>query len=165
VRTVFVGGPIQYAICDNGIFRNDLKEVIENILEDLNTNNYKVLSAHRYENYGEMDMANLQLEVCKRDFEWMNLCDIFIAVMLLGEDGKPLRTDGTCVELGWAAALGKKIIIIYAKNATYSHLIYGLYGVASVHYLEIQELRAQKYNISSVIGEITTELPPLSLAT
>lgn len=89
----------------------------------------RVLSAHRFERCGEMDIEEQEARVCRRDFAWMNEADVFSCVFPSGSGGHSVRTDGTCVELGWASALGKPIILITARDDKHSHLVKGLFSI------------------------------------
>lgn len=151
MTTIFVGGPIQYVFNNQGLFNAELRDLIELLLNSLEKAGYKILSAHRYEDYGNLDVSDMQVEVCSRDFNWMNECNCFIAVLPVDIEGKPIRTDGTCVELGWASSLGKKIIIIHSSKATYSHLVSGLSGIADVQFIDFEELQRAGIEISSII--------------
>jgi nucleoside 2-deoxyribosyltransferase len=93
---------------------------------------HKVLSAHLYENFGEMDVSGRVQEVCSRDFQWMRQCDLFVAVLPLDRDGNVICSSGTSVELGWASAMGKPIVLVCDPEAKYSHLVIGLDAVARV---------------------------------
>lgn len=139
LNVVFVGGPIQYAINGSGQFNGFLKGLVERALTVLDSNGYMTLSAHRHEGFGELDVSEQQNEVCLRDRKWMEKCDCFVAILPSAHDGTPIRTEGTAVELGWASALRKKIIIIHDPKAVYSHLIAGLESIADVTYLNTDE--------------------------
>lgn len=126
MHKVFVGGPIQYALNGNS-FSASVKAALEHVITEVERAGYEVLSAHRVEEYGKVDSTGLEHEICNRDFNWMKECDVFIAVLPALEDTHEIvRTDGTCVELGWASALGKNVFIVKSMNHTYSHLLEGL---------------------------------------
>ncbi len=134
---VFVGGPIQYAINEKGLFSQSLRSTLINVLERLETRGFRVLSAHRYERFGEVDMRGKFFEVCARDYAWMQECDAFVAVLPVDEHGVPVTTSGTSVELGWASAIGKPIVLVVEPSGAYSHLVAGLHAVTEVVRLDI----------------------------
>lgn len=134
---VFVGGPIQYAIDDSGQFSKDLRGTLSSLLSALDARGCRVLSAHREERFGDVDMSGKCFEVCARDYAWMRHCDLFVAVLPVDRDGIPVTTSGTCVELGWASAMGKPIVLIVKPNAPYSHLVAGLHAATDVVRLDI----------------------------
>lgn len=134
---VFVGGPIQHAIDSQGRFHIQVKTTISTIISDLRSNGYVILSAHEHENFGEMDVRGKSLEVCARDLEWMKECAVFVAVLPIDQNGEAICSMGTAVELGWASAMGKPIIIVCDPMLVYSHLINGLGAVARVVTVDI----------------------------
>ncbi len=152
-----MGGPIQYVFDKGHANEHSIKKLFERILSELSAEGYEILSAHRYENYGEMDVSNKEREVSARDFSWMVRCDLFIAVLLDDGEGRPIRTDGTCVELGWASALGKKIIIIHSEQARYSHLVAGLDAVANVRYVNIDDINHEKRFLIEIVSHFLGE--------
>ena len=55
LKTVFVGGAIHHAIGRTGEFAVKLEEVLRAVHEALETRGYRLLSAHQYERFGELD--------------------------------------------------------------------------------------------------------------
>lgn len=153
-RTVFVGGPIQYAFDRDGSFNAYLKSQILAALAAFETAGFETFSAHRTESFGEMDTASLQKEVCKRDYLWMQACDCFVAVLPAGPDGTPVRTEGTAVELGWASAFGKKIVILQTPGCAYSHLVAGLPAVADATYLDINAVSQNPNTLIQTVSSL-----------
>jgi nucleoside 2-deoxyribosyltransferase len=134
---VFVGGPIQHAIGPDKVFHAPTRSVIETSTAVLRDHGYRVLSAHEHENFGEMDVSGKFQWVCSRDFQWMLQCDVFVAVLPLDENGKAIYSAGTSVELGWASAMGKPIVLVCDPAPIYSHLVIGLDAVARVTKVDI----------------------------
>ena len=149
---VFVGGAIQYALGDEG-FNQGLKDLIERTIKNVEDDGYDILSAHRYENYGEMNVTDREKWVTQRDYNWMKECDYYVAVLPEGPDGKPIRTDGTHIELGWAAAMEKPIVIVRSPEPTmqYSFLVAGLDAVADVQYITTEQLDDPNFKISDLL--------------
>jgi nucleoside 2-deoxyribosyltransferase len=137
-KTVLVGGPIQYALNENGSFDKRLKSQIDFVLNTLANSNHRIFSAHKEEQFGKIDMIGKSALICKRDFNWMKQCDVFVCILPVMENGVPYRSDGTCIELGWASALGKKTIILKNMSDGYSHLITGLSALSDVTYLNME---------------------------
>ena len=135
--TVFVGGPIQYAVKSDGSFHAGTRGAIERVIASLADAGHEVLSAHVYENFGEMDVSGMFQQVCLRDHLWMRQCDVFVAVLPLDQDGNVIHSAGTSVELGWASALGKPIVLVCDTEPKYSHLVIGLDAVARVIKVDI----------------------------
>lgn len=136
---VFVGGPIQNAIGPDGVFYTEVRQLIESVLEVLKKANYRIISSHIYEDFGKMDVSGKYQEVCFRDYQWMRECDLFLAILPLDSEGKVISTSGTSVELGWASALGKPIILVRDPAPKYSHLVAGLDVVTQVTEVYINE--------------------------
>lgn len=134
---VFLGGPIQFAIDSTSRFCPRLRQLIQTLILDLESAGVRVLSAHRYERFGEVDMRGKYREVCLRDYKWMGECDVFAAVLPIGTDGVPLCSSGTAVELGWASAMCKPVVLVRDLVAEYSHLVTGLDAVTNVVSVDI----------------------------
>lgn len=135
---IFLGGPIQYAMGDDGIFDDHLKFQINAVLDILKKAGYQIFSAHEDEQFGKIDMGDKSELICQRDYNWMRQCDVFICILPVTKDGIPYRSDGTNIELGWGSALNKKIIILKNSTDGYSHLLTGLWGVSNVIYLDVE---------------------------
>ncbi|EDN71333.1 cytidine deoxyribosyltransferase [Beggiatoa sp. PS] len=140
IKKVFLGGPIQYALRNSSGFDQELKKLISSLLNELQIGGFKVFSAHQVEQFGKVDMSEQSVEVTLRDFHWMHDCDAYICVLPSDINNKPYRSDGTCIELGWASALQKTILIIYSPDVNYSHLINGLHSITKVHYLSVEQV-------------------------
>ena len=134
---VFVGGPIQHAINAEGVFHALTRSTIEAAIASLRSRGYRVISAHQHENFGERDVSGKFQDICSRDFQWMRQCDIFVAVLPLDGNGKVIHSAGTSVELGWASAMNKPIVLICDPSPIYSHLVIGLDAVARVAKIDI----------------------------
>ncbi|WP_430382090.1 hypothetical protein [Streptomyces sp. P10-4] len=137
---VFVGGPIQHAILSTG-FVGGLQSAITTAIGTVTEHGATVFSAHVVEKFGEQTAAFTPEQVSVRDFRWMKKCDVFVPVLPLLDDGTLRRTDGTHVELGWATALGRPIVMItkqpFAESA--SHLLKGLYRVGAVQVIDFDD--------------------------
>lgn len=137
---VFVGGPIQHAFDLDGVFHVQTRSAIELSIASLRDQGYRVLSAHEYESFGEMDVSGKFHEVCSRDFQWIRRCDVFVAVLPLDENGKVIYSAGTSVELGWASAMGKPIVLVCDPAPIYSHLVIGLDVVTRTSKVDINRV-------------------------
>jgi nucleoside 2-deoxyribosyltransferase len=136
---IFLGGPFQFALTKQG-FDGKLRSLIIRLLQELEDAGFQVLSAHRFESFGLMDVEGQSEKVAERDFQWMCQCDVFVALLPLDDDCKPVRSDGTCVELGWASALRKPIVVVRSTRHVYSHLITGLVAITSASTLDYEEV-------------------------
>ncbi|CUX68440.1 conserved hypothetical protein [Agrobacterium genomosp. 5 str. CFBP 6626] len=129
---IFVGGPIQHAIIGAGMVER-AESPIRKIHFMVQSFDLPFVSAHVAEAFGETTNSFTPDEVTHRDYNWMRQCNLFVAVLPSDEHGRLIRTDGTHIELGWAAALGKPIIILAHSDAhsQLSHLVKGLSTVAN----------------------------------
>jgi len=127
-KKVFIGGPFKAWIDPT---TSKLEEKYQRRLKELifffENRHYEVHNAHQREDWG----ANFwEPDQCtKLDYNEIASCDIFIAF-----PGVP-ASPGTHIELGWASALGKKIVLLMKKGEYYAHLVKGLYTVSDVEYL------------------------------
>ncbi|MFC5153152.1 hypothetical protein [Streptomyces amakusaensis] len=137
---VFVGGPIQHAILPGG-FEGDLRDAISTAIWHVEERGGTVFSAHVAEKFGVETASFTPDQVSVRDFRWMTKCDVFVPVLPVLSDDILLRTDGTHVELGWATALGRPIVMLtkqpFVESA--SHLLKGLHRVGSVQVIDIDD--------------------------
>jgi nucleoside 2-deoxyribosyltransferase len=137
---VFVGGPIQHAIQPNG-FVGSLQDAITTAIETVKDNGGNIFSAHVVEKFGDDTAAFTPEQVSVRDFRWMKKCDVFVPILPVLADQTLRRTDGTHVELGWATALGRPIVLVtkqpFVESA--SHLLKGLHRVGAVQTIDFDE--------------------------
>jgi nucleoside 2-deoxyribosyltransferase len=123
---VFVGGPIQFLRePDNA---DAVIITLQEVIAALRGGGFRVLSAHEAEDYGATTASFGPAEVTLRDYEWMLVCDVYVGIIPADEDGVPYRTDGTHVEIGWASALDKPMVLVLATELSqpYGHLVRGL---------------------------------------
>lgn len=144
LRSILVGGPIQHACSPCG-FDRALEKTIRDVITVLETAGHRVCSAHRVEEFGCRTHEWTPEEVTVRDHGWIEECDAFVAVLPRTSRDEVYRTDGTHVELGWASALRKPILLVADRPELppYSHLVRGLAALARV---EIQDFSAVASN-------------------
>ncbi len=109
--TVFVGGPFSTAmhVAENGIqFDSGVRDALEQVHQDILRCGLRLLSSHIADKYGT---EFTESEIVPRDNRWVAECDIYLALLPLGPDGRPYRSDGTFVEIGLALGLKKKVVI------------------------------------------------------
>ncbi|GGM63496.1 hypothetical protein GCM10012275_37620 [Longimycelium tulufanense] len=150
---VFVGGPIQHAIQRDG-FYSPLRDAIHDIIESVRAASGTVFSAHLAEKFGDDTALFTPEQVAERDLRWMRRCDVFVPVLPAHERGGLLRTDGTHVELGWASALGKPIVLVtpLPVTPTASHLLRGLPAVAQVGVFDITRVQHDRSTLLGLIS-------------
>ena len=127
-KRAFLGAPFAgYLDPVTGVVAGNKRVMIEQLIECLQTKDYEVRNAHVREDWGGRWMAP---EVCTPlDYEEIATADLFVA--LLGSPG----SGGVHVELGWATALGTRVVMLLEEEGRYSSLIYGLGEVGNVRYV------------------------------
>ncbi|WP_070096726.1 nucleoside 2-deoxyribosyltransferase [Pseudomonas sp. NBRC 111139] len=157
---VFIGGPIKFAIRQEG-FNQELRQTIELAVEAVRDLNGQVLSAHLAEKFGVDTPAFTPEMVSRRDFAWMQECDVFMPILPVLANGELLRTDGTHIELGWASALRRPVLLVtempIVDNA--SHLLKGLEHVGTVARLDVRDFRANPWQIGEIFQELLARQP------
>ena len=128
VPTVFVGGPFTGVIDpETKMVRPQHRERYLRLLSFFEEHGWATLSAHRAEGWGT---AILPANSCTpRDLEWMRACDLFVAF-----PGDPV-SPGTHIEIGWASALNKPMVLLLEPECRHADLVTGLATVAPVTYV------------------------------
>lgn len=130
---IFIAYPFTSKLRENGLLPKEYVEELMTLKRELEKMGNKVILAHEREGWGK-DI--LPPEVCtKLDFE-----EIVKADLILAYPGNP-PSGGVHIELGWASALGKRIIIIKKSNDNYSPLVDGLWEITSVKYISYSEYK------------------------
>lgn len=127
---IFVAGPFKSLVAQStGVMGVDDRARFERLIDRLELSGYIVHNAHRREGWGS---AFLTAEECTRlDFDEISGCDVFVAF-----PGAP-ASPGTHVEIGWASALQKPMILLLDEGRDYAFLVNGLHAVADVIYLTV----------------------------
>ena len=145
-RTAFLAGPFK-AIVDpeTGVMSTFDRDRYEALIGHLETRGYTVHNAHRRESWG----ANfLSPEECTRlDYEQIRDCDLFVAF-----PGRP-ASPGTHIEIGWATAFGKPLILLLEEGHTYAYLVQGLHTVGDVRYVSIPAGETGLSHFAAVLDE------------
>lgn len=138
---IFIGGPIQFLTEDTSLLPT-MKVLIESLIHEMKARGLTVYNAHLVEQFGTTTHQWNPQSIAQRDLEWMQQCDVFIALFPQCEGGGVVRTDGTHVELGWASALKKPIILVVDRMnfGQCSLLVQGLNAVASLHTISFKEV-------------------------
>jgi nucleoside 2-deoxyribosyltransferase len=131
--SVFLGGPIQHAT-SGAQFYTPLKRDLEAAIAQLREEGHRVFSAHLDEAFGAMEADFTPERVSRRDFGWMQACQVYAAILPRGPDGRLMRTDGTHIEIGWASALQIPIVLFVEAGCRpeLSFLVQGLHTVATI---------------------------------
>lgn len=109
-KKIFLAAPFSQYLVD-GVFEKYAFDKIISMISVLRKHGYSVFSAHERENFGEQLM---EPSTCTPlDFKEINQCDIVVALI---EDS----SFGVSLELGWASALRKPIILYQKLGAPFS---------------------------------------------
>lgn len=150
--TAFLGGPIQHLLDQSNSDRVVASH--REIASALRSEAWEVLSAHEAEEYGKTSREFSPVDVTDRDLRWTKECDAYIAVLPVDSSGVPYRTDGTHIEIGWASALSKPVILILKREPSvpYSHLVLGLIATGQAEMVALdrwrEELPPMLHNVS-----------------
>ncbi len=128
ISKIFLGGPFKGLIDpQTGIMKERYINTFSGLLNFFSSRGYDVHNAHVRENWG----ANFWSpdECTKLDYEEICKADAFVAF-----PGSP-SSPGTHIELGWASAHAKKIVLMLEEGEYYCHLTKGLHTVADVEYI------------------------------
>ena len=139
---IFVAAPFESNL-KNGLLDKEKREFIQKIIGLLEEQGHKIYNAHRREAYGAKWMsAN---ECTPLDFEQISKSKVLIAI--------PGKSGGVHIELGWASAMSKRIILLLEAGIQYSNLVIGLNKVTSVEVIKynttegaIQDLKQKFLN-------------------
>lgn len=66
----------------------------------------------------------------------------------------PPRFPGTHIEIGWASALGKPIVLLLEDGADYAFLVRGLHTVADVTYLTISDAQSLADEVIATVNRL-----------
>ncbi len=109
---------------ESGRMKQEKIELIARVLDYLRSKGYEVHNAHEREQWGE-DWY------CPEQCTPLDLEKIKDSSILVAFPGNP-PSGGVHIELGWASALEKRIILLLEENGTYSNLVLGLNTVSPV---------------------------------
>lgn len=129
-QSVFLAGPFK-ALVDpiTGRMRQFERVRYQALIGHLEGRGYSVHNAHKREAWGASFLA--PEECTQLDYEEIRGCDLFIAF-----PGCP-ASPGTHIEIGWAAALGRPMMLLLEEGQTYAFLVRGLHAVADVTYVQM----------------------------
>ncbi len=124
----FIGAPFSLWInTKTGELFKAKKAMVNSLISCLDNKGFLVDNSHLREDWGKAWMSP---ENCTPlDYKHIKDADLFIAI-----PGDP-PSGGVHIELGWASALNKRIIILLEEGLNYSNLVLGLHKVAKVDYI------------------------------
>jgi nucleoside 2-deoxyribosyltransferase len=124
---VFVGGPFFNLVTAGKVMSEQDQARFTRVIEYFESLGAKVYNAHRRESWG----ANfLGAEECtKLDYTEISQSDLFVAY-----PGVPV-SPGTHVEIGWASALGKPMVLFLERDKKHTFLVTGLTTIANIEFI------------------------------
>lgn len=129
---VFLACPITFHVDPiTHQFDKTLKRVVSALKCELETRGHRVFLAVEEEEWG-LHVATPE-ESVDRDHQELIESDVLISI-----PGNP-PSGGCHVELGWASASGKPILLLLAKHGRYSPLVLGLHRMTNVSTLYFPE--------------------------
>lgn len=111
-KKIFISCPFNKFLKNNTFVDKPFREFTEELYEVCLQYTPNVFFALKREDYGAKPMPNYS---CLRDFEEMKNADIVLAI--------PDDSMGSAVEIGWASAMRKNIVLILNMGQDYSPLI------------------------------------------
>lgn len=125
---VFLAAPYsQWVNPSTGRVETHLRQRLEVLRQGFLDHGAQVFNAHHNEDWGA---GWLPADQCTpADFQAMRVADVVCAVI-----GSPL-SGGVAVELGWASALGKPILVLAEEDIEYTPLIRGIHTVTRASFL------------------------------
>ncbi len=125
MKKMFLAGPFK-ALVDpvtKSMTATDIGR-FSNIIEYFERKGWDVHCAHKREQWGRNFMT--PAECTQIDFDEISRCDCFVAF-----PGSP-ASPGTHIEIGWASAMKKPIVLLLEEDRDYAFLVQGLDQVTSL---------------------------------
>lgn len=124
LTTVFVAGPF-FKLIDpaTGQMPHRQRERFEKLIDHFESSGCRVFNAHKREKWGEVFLE--PGEFTRLDYDEIAASDVVVAV-----PGPPASL-GTHIELGWASALGKPVVLLLERDEDYAMMLYGLQRIVS----------------------------------
>lgn len=120
VNKIFLACPISKYIVKNEYCNENFKNFILDAYSICKKHSSEVFLALKREKFGK----NLMPDTCtKFDYEEMKSSEIVVAI--------PEDSKGVAVELGWASAMKKTIILLLDKSIYFSPLIYQIHDITN----------------------------------
>ncbi|MFJ4183881.1 nucleoside 2-deoxyribosyltransferase [Kitasatospora sp. NPDC089509] len=124
-RSLFLAGPfIQLLDPATGAMPDDARAPFDLLIKHFEAQGTAVHNAHRREAWGAELMRPEQCTGLDQDE--IRKAELFVAL-----PGSP-ASPGTHIEIGWASAFGKPIVLLLERGREYTFLVQGLHTVATV---------------------------------
>lgn len=148
MKKIFLAGPFKSLVDSNtGVMSDASIGLFSVIIDYFEERGWEVHSAHRRENWGRDFMT--PDECTLQDYGEIARCDYFVAF-----PGSP-ASPGTHMELGWASALRKPVIMLLQAEKTYAYLVQGLRQITQVESIEYNDNQIDPQRIEAAITRCT----------
>ncbi|MDX7992159.1 nucleoside 2-deoxyribosyltransferase [Xenorhabdus littoralis] len=125
MKKMFLAGPFKSLVDpDTHIMAHKNIKKLQSIIEYFEERGWSVHCAHKREKWGREFMTPAQCTLI--DYEEISQCDYFVAF-----PGIP-ASPGTHIEMGWASAMKKPVVLLLEENEEYAFLVQGLGEITSV---------------------------------
>ncbi|MCF2858486.1 nucleoside 2-deoxyribosyltransferase [Pseudoalteromonas sp. SMS1] len=132
MKKMFLAGPFKALVSkETQVMSEAHIAQFSDIIDHFEQQNWSVHCAHKRESWGREFMTPAQCT--KIDYDEIAKCDYFVAF-----PGAP-ASPGTHIELGWASAMKKPMILLLEEGEEYAYLVQGLGEISTV-----KELRYNK---------------------
>ncbi|MYS86712.1 nucleoside 2-deoxyribosyltransferase [Embleya scabrispora] len=133
VASLFLAGPfIQLLDPATGEMPEQARAPFDILIKHFEARGLAVHNAHRREAWGAELMRPDQCTPLDQDE--IRKADVFVAL-----PGFP-ASPGTHIEVGWASAFDKPIVLMLERGREYTFLVQGLHTVATVEYVEYTDV-------------------------
>ncbi|AFS39681.1 nucleoside 2-deoxyribosyltransferase [Leuconostoc gelidum subsp. gasicomitatum] len=126
-KHIFLAAPFKQLLTAEQVIDSRNKNMINKVIQLLENQHFIVDNAHKRENWGRNMMSPNQCT--HADFQAIKSCQLFMAF-----PGTP-ASPGTHIEIGWASACEKQMVLLLQKDTTYAYLVTGLGAIGNVTYL------------------------------
>lgn len=106
--------------------------ILRAVIQQLRSVGFQTLNAHEQENWGE-SWTTPEISTV-RDQKQIAAADLIVAI-----PGPPF-SGGVHIELGWASAMGKPILVLLSRKTEYSQLVLGLPEVSHAHLIYYDQI-------------------------
>ncbi|NQX26271.1 nucleoside 2-deoxyribosyltransferase [Microbacteriaceae bacterium VKM Ac-2854] len=154
LNAVFVGGPFFNLVnmADKSMAARDV-ERFTRLIDYFEALGATVYNAHRRESWGAEFLG--PEEATELDYTEIAGSDLFVAF-----PGVP-ASPGTHVEIGWASAMGKPIILFLEREQKHTFLVTGLHSFANVEYVYFDDPTAVVDQLPAAIATVMGRSPRL----
>jgi nucleoside 2-deoxyribosyltransferase len=146
---VFLSARLTKAIKKDGIFDPGTRQAVSAVVNRLKEKGLTVFSAHLVEDFGQTKVE--PEEFAPRDFK--EICEADSVVVLFDE---PISA-GTCIEIGWATALQKPVVVFSPEVfyiATEAPMLLGLRQISKVRIERYKDVESLLAKVDGYFSEI-----------